>query len=286
MSKAHIVVVAAIAGMAEAVDAIAEVLMPALLARLETEAPRLRVQLVDLVPDNYARTLEREGVDMALIPGQSDFPEWVERRLAYRSAYVMIAARGHERLAQAGLAEGDMVPLDLFCDLGHVLFSAEGRLQEAYELSQATNTFPEICGRICPQDRLCEGNCVIEKGFGSVTIGSVEKFITDTAWEKGWVKPPKPTREAVQRHLEREVVLQVRADLLVGALGVAGDDLLQKFDANGLRHDVEALVRDGGRSQRHRQGAVLGLAGGARHGFDHIVQQARTRGIGAPRQRH
>ncbi len=68
--------------------------------------------------------------------------------------------------------------------------TAEGRLQEAYELSQATNTFPEICGRICPQDRLCEGNCVIESsGHGTVTIGSVEKYITDTAWEKGWVKP-------------------------------------------------------------------------------------------------
>ncbi len=73
--------------------------------------------------------------------------------------------------------------------------TAEGRLEEAYEISSATNTFPEICGRICPQDRLCEGNCVIEKGFGSVTIGSVEKFITDTAWAQGWVKPPKPSRE-------------------------------------------------------------------------------------------
>jgi len=67
--------------------------------------------------------------------------------------------------------------------------TAEGRLEEAYELSAATSTMPEICGRICPQDRLCEGNCVIEKDFGSVTIGAVEKFITDTAWEKGWVKP-------------------------------------------------------------------------------------------------
>jgi glutamate synthase (NADPH/NADH) small chain len=67
--------------------------------------------------------------------------------------------------------------------------TAEGRLQEAYELSAATSTMPEICGRICPQDRLCEGNCVIEKDFGSVTIGAVEKFITDTAWENGWVKP-------------------------------------------------------------------------------------------------
>ena len=73
--------------------------------------------------------------------------------------------------------------------------TAEGRLDEAYELSSATNNFPEICGRICPQDRLCEGNCVIEKGFESVTIGSVEKYITDTAWERGWVNPIQPRRE-------------------------------------------------------------------------------------------
>lgn len=73
--------------------------------------------------------------------------------------------------------------------------TAEGRLDEAYELSSATNNFPEICGRICPQDRLCEGNCVIEKGFESVTIGSVEKYITDTAWDRGWVKPIQPRRE-------------------------------------------------------------------------------------------
>ena len=67
--------------------------------------------------------------------------------------------------------------------------TAEGRLEEAYEASAATSSMPEICGRICPQDRLCEGNCVIEPGFGAVTIGSIEKFITDTAWEAGWVKP-------------------------------------------------------------------------------------------------
>ena len=77
--------------------------------------------------------------------------------------------------------------------------TAEGRLQEAYEISQATNTFPEICGRICPQDRLCEGNCVIEQsGHGTVTIGSVEKYITDTAWEQGWVKPIKPHSERTE----------------------------------------------------------------------------------------
>ena len=77
--------------------------------------------------------------------------------------------------------------------------TATGRLQEAYELSQATNTFPEICGRICPQDRLCEGNCVIEQsGHGTVTIGAVEKYLTDTAWDNGWVKPLIPRADLSQ----------------------------------------------------------------------------------------
>ena len=74
--------------------------------------------------------------------------------------------------------------------------TAEGRLQEAYQLSQSTNNMPEVCGRICPQDRLCEGNCVIEQsGHGTVTIGSIEKYITETAWENGWVKPIYVTNE-------------------------------------------------------------------------------------------
>ena len=77
--------------------------------------------------------------------------------------------------------------------------TAEGRLKEAYEISQSTNNMPEVCGRICPQDRLCEGNCVIEQsGHGTVTIGSIEKYITDTAWEKGWVKPFKIKKELKQ----------------------------------------------------------------------------------------
>ena len=68
--------------------------------------------------------------------------------------------------------------------------TAEGRYEEAYQLSQSTNNMPEVCGRICPQDRLCEGNCVIEQsGHGTVTIGSIEKYITEKAWENGWVKP-------------------------------------------------------------------------------------------------
>lgn len=97
--------------------------------------------------------------------------------------------------------------------------TAEGRLQEAYEISQATNTFPEICGRICPQDRLCEGNCVIEQsGHGTVTIGSVEKYLTDTAWEQGWVKPIRPHQE------RRESVGIIGA----GPGGLAAADMLRR----------------------------------------------------------
>ncbi|WP_404336064.1 NAD(P)-dependent oxidoreductase [Sphingomonas sp. MMS12-HWE2-04] len=98
--------------------------------------------------------------------------------------------------AQAGRCSQCGVPYcSVHCPLHNHIpdwlrLTAEGRLREAYELSNSTSTMPEICGRICPQDRLCEGNCVIEfSGHGAVTIGSVEKFITDTAWEEGWVEP-------------------------------------------------------------------------------------------------
>ena len=103
-----------------------------------------------------------------------------------------LAAEQSARCSQCG------VPFcSIHCPLSNNIpdwlkLTAEGRLEEAYEVSSATNNFPEICGRICPQDRLCEGNCVIEKGFDSVTIGAVERFITDHAWTQGWVKPARP----------------------------------------------------------------------------------------------
>jgi glutamate synthase (NADPH) small chain len=77
-----------------------------------------------------------------------------------------------------------------------LMMTAAGRLEEAYALSAATNAMPEICGRICPQDRLCEGACTTEQsGHGAITIGAVEKYITETAWENGWVAPLTPVRE-------------------------------------------------------------------------------------------
>ncbi|UWQ18285.1 NAD(P)-dependent oxidoreductase [Jannaschia sp. M317] len=97
--------------------------------------------------------------------------------------------------------------------------TAEGRLREAYDISQATNTFPEICGRICPQDRLCEGNCVIEQsGHGTVTIGAVEKYVTDTAFDAGWVP-------AIAPHTERAESVGI---IGAGPGGLAAADMLRR----------------------------------------------------------
>ena len=124
---------------------------------------------------------------------KSDFHE------IYKDYITNKATAQSSRCSQCG------VPFcQIHCPLGNNIpdwlkLTAEGRLKEAYEVSQSTNNMPEVCGRICPQDRLCEGNCVIEKsGHGTVTIGSIEKYITDTAWEKGWVKPFKIKKELKQ----------------------------------------------------------------------------------------
>jgi glutamate synthase (NADPH) small chain len=107
--------------------------------------------------------------------------------------------------AQAARCSQCGVPFcQVHCPLGNFIpdwlkLTAENRLQEAYEVSAATNSFPEICGRICPQDRLCEGNCTIEQSrHGTVTIGAIEKFITETAFDEGWVAPRLPLRERAQ----------------------------------------------------------------------------------------
>ncbi len=120
------------------------------------------------------------------------------------------------------------------CPLGNHIpdwlrLTAEGRLREAYELSNATSTMPEICGRICPQDRLCEGNCVIEfTGHGAVTIGSVEKYITDTAWEEGWVEPLAVGRATGQS---------------VGIIGAGPAGLTAAEYLRGAGHDVHVYDR-------------------------------------------
>ena len=143
------------------------------------------LQFVDLKQETPEKrsTLKRKG----------DFNE------IYNEFITEKAREQSSRCSQCG------VPFcQIHCPLGNNIpdwlkLTAEGRLKEAYEVSQSTNNMPEVCGRICPQDRLCEGNCVIEQsGHGTVTIGSIEKYINDTAWEKGWVKPIKLKKELKQ----------------------------------------------------------------------------------------
>lgn len=107
-------------------DFFAEMLMPSLAVAMAARAPHLQVQLVDLVPDSYLAVLERSDVDLALIP-QSPFPDWIEVQPLFRSAFVLIARQGNPALA--GHEPGSTLPIDLFCDLAHVVFSPEGRLQ-------------------------------------------------------------------------------------------------------------------------------------------------------------
>jgi DNA-binding transcriptional LysR family regulator len=109
-------------------DFFAEMLMPRLAEQLSKRAPGMRVQLVDLVPDNYVNTLERYEVDIALIPA-ADFPDRVDHQPVFWSTFSVIARTGHPRLERAGLRPGDIIPIDLFCDLGHILFSPEGKLK-------------------------------------------------------------------------------------------------------------------------------------------------------------
>lgn len=107
-------------------DFFAEMLMPRLGDHIARLAPGILLQMVDLVPDNYVGTLENYEVDLALIP-HTEFPSWTDWRPLFNSSFAMIARRNHPRLGRAGIAPGDVVPVDLFCDMGHILFSPEGR---------------------------------------------------------------------------------------------------------------------------------------------------------------
>ncbi len=128
-----------------------------------------------------------------------DKREVAQRRADFGEIYAPFDPRA--AAAQASRCSQCGVPFcSVHCPLNNNIpdwlkLTAEGRMEEAYEVASATNNFPEICGRICPQDRLCEGNCVIERGFESVTIGAVERHITETAFESGWVKARRPARE-------------------------------------------------------------------------------------------
>jgi len=104
---------------------------------------------------------------------------------------------------------------------------AEGNLFEAAELSHQTNTLPEVCGRVCPQDRLCEGACTLEDGFGAVTIGASEKYIADTALAMGW----RPDMSGVEPTGKRVAIIGA------GPAGLGCADIL-------ARNGVQPVVFD------------------------------------------
>ncbi|SPF81158.1 LysR family transcriptional regulator [Pseudoprimorskyibacter insulae] len=106
-------------------DFFAELLMPDLADICLREAPGVVLQLVELVPDSYVSSLERYQADMALIPAEP-MPDYISEQFLFHSSFVPIARKGHPRLKR--LSPGDTIPIDLFCDLGHVLFSPEGKL--------------------------------------------------------------------------------------------------------------------------------------------------------------
>jgi DNA-binding transcriptional LysR family regulator len=109
-------------------DFFAEMLMPPLASMLNRLAPGICVQLVDLLPDKQMLMLENHEIDLVLFP-QKTVPDWMDWTPVFRSAFVVIARLGHPRLQEAGLVPGDTIPIDLFCDLGHVVFSPEGKLK-------------------------------------------------------------------------------------------------------------------------------------------------------------
>jgi glutamate synthase (NADPH/NADH) small chain len=169
---------------------------------------------------------------------------------------------------QASRCEQCGIPFcQIGCPLGNnipdwLMLAANDRMEEAYQAASATNTFPEICGRICPQDRLCEGLCVLEQSrHGAVTIGAVEKHITEHAFLKGWVKPSKPVRELIQsvgiigsgpgglaaaenlRRLGYQVTVYDRHDEIGGLLvyGIPGF----KLDKSVVKRRVKLLEESG-----------------------------------------
>ena len=173
-----------------------------------------------------ARMLKFVDLDQAM----PDKRPATERRADFREIYAEFSAESGS--GQAARCSQCGVPFcQIHCPLQNnipdwLMLAAEGRLEEAYEVASATNNMPEICGRICPQDRLCEGNCVIEQsGHGTVTIGAVEKFITETAWEEGWVRGP-------QARVERPESIAI-----VGA-GPAGLAAAEELRRHGYRITV------------------------------------------------
>jgi glutamate synthase (NADPH/NADH) small chain len=154
-----------------------------------------------------------------------------ERKKEYREIYGKFNAEQAAHQADRCLACGNPY-CEWKCPVHNYIpnwlkLVAEGNIQEAAELSHRTNSLPEICGRVCPQDRLCEGACTLNDGFGAVTIGSIEKYISDTAFSQGW----RPDLSSVQDTGKRVAVIGA------GPAGLGCADVL-------IRNGVKPIVYD------------------------------------------
>ena len=154
-----------------------------------------------------------------------------ERKKEYREIYGKFTAEQAAHQADRCLACGNPY-CEWKCPVHNYIpnwlkLVAEGNIQEAAELSHRTNSLPEICGRVCPQDRLCEGACTLNDGFGAVTIGSIEKYISDTAFSQGW----RPDLSHVQDTGKRVAVIGA------GPAGLGCADVL-------IRNGVKPIVFD------------------------------------------
>lgn len=154
-----------------------------------------------------------------------------ERLAGYREIYAQFDATGASEQAGRCLACGNPY-CEWKCPVHNYIpnwlqLVADGKLFEAAELSHKTNSLPEVCGRICPQDRLCEGACTLNDGLGAVTIGSVEKYITDEALQQGW----RPDMSGVRPTGKRVAVVGA------GPAGLGCADIL-------VRNGVQPVVFD------------------------------------------
>jgi DNA-binding transcriptional LysR family regulator len=109
-------------------DFFAEMLMPALAPLIQASAPNIRIQLVELVPGDHIATVEKQDIDLAMMPMET-FPAWVDSAQVFRGRFVVVARKGHPIIRKAGLASGTTLPMDLFCSVGHAVFSPEGKLK-------------------------------------------------------------------------------------------------------------------------------------------------------------
>jgi DNA-binding transcriptional LysR family regulator len=145
-------------------DFFAELLMPILANEMAKTAPHIKPQLIDLVPNRYIQTVEQGSSDLALIPDEP-VGNWAEKEVLFHSAFAVIARRNHPTLQKANIQAGEMMPLEMFCDLRHALFSPEGntsamgdaalvKLNRTRQVGMTLQVFSGVCRVVSESDMI------------------------------------------------------------------------------------------------------------------------------------